>query len=84
MPKAITPVEFHGCAKSASLCQNNTAKRFYALKCNAVVVTELRKGLVETRAFNENVQVPVVDCKRKLTLDSRSGTSTKTLSQNQY
>lgn len=83
MPKAITPVEFHGCAKSVFFCQNNTAKRFYALNCNAVMVTELWKGLLEAQAFNENVQGPVVDSKTKLMLESRSSTSTKTPCQNQ-
>lgn len=82
MAKAITPVEFHGCAKSAFLCQNNAAKRFYALSCKAVMVTELRKGLLE--AFNENVQDPVVDSKAKLMLDSSSGTFMKNLNQYQY
>lgn len=59
MAKAITPVEFNGCAKSALFCQNNTAKRFYVLSGNTVMVMELRKGLLEAHAFNENVQDPV-------------------------
>lgn len=48
------------------------------------MVTELRKGLLEAYTFNENVQDPVVDSKAELTLESRSGTPTKNLSQNQY
>lgn len=66
MPKAVTAAEFHRCAKSAFLCQSNTAKRFYTLSCNAVVVTDLRKGLLEAHIFKENVQDPGVDSKVKL------------------
>lgn len=48
------------------------------------MVTELRKGLLEAHTLNESVQDPVVDSKPELTFESRSGTSTKNLSQNQY
>lgn len=62
MPAAITPLQFHGYVNSALPCQNFTAKRSYTLRCNAVLATDFRKGLLEAQVFKENIQGMAVQC----------------------